>query len=367
MPTFEATQKGYANLWSKMIVTPAKLPALKALAARLNANRVRYEIIASRTGVPWHWIAIAHNLEGGGNFKTYLGNGQPLTQRTTIVPIGRGPFQNFEAGAIDALALHGLDKIKDWSIPRLLYEWEKWNGWGYLGKVNSPYLWSFTSLYTSGKYVADHVYNAAAVSAQAGAAALLRVMIDMGYVSINAGESGMNELKAVLEIFRAVAPTAATAIGGPVAGLIAKTIADEFGTSGDDPGETAKKINATPAKEAIAKMQEVEKTVTQIIPAPPIPAELPVPAVAAPPVPVVPVEPQKTIVPITPGPGIGILTGYKTIIGIIVIGGAYAAGQAHFITPDIVGAIQGLGFTIGGVGLYDAVSRYLPGVLAKKV
>jgi lysozyme family protein len=43
--------------------------------------------------------------------------------------------------------------------------------------VPSPYLCSFTDQYSRGKYVADGKYDAAAVSKQCGAAALMKQLL----------------------------------------------------------------------------------------------------------------------------------------------------------------------------------------------
>jgi hypothetical protein len=65
----------------------------------------------------------------------------------------------------------------DWEIPGILYKLEQYNGFGYRNfhpSVKSPYLWSFSNHYTSGKYVADGTWSPTAKSQQCGAAVLLR-------------------------------------------------------------------------------------------------------------------------------------------------------------------------------------------------
>lgn len=150
---------------------------------RILLNKERYESIAHKfpnPGLKWWLIAIIHNMECSLNFNCYLGNGQPWNQRTTIVPKGRGPFKSFEEGAIDAIKLQGLDKVTDWSIGNVLYILEGYNGYGYAKyhNINSPYLWSGTNQYTSGKYIFDGTYNPNAVSNQIGCAVLLKKLLD---------------------------------------------------------------------------------------------------------------------------------------------------------------------------------------------
>lgn len=146
------------------------------------ANKRRYEDISHRFANPirWYHIALIHEMECTQNFSRYLGNGQRLSQRTTIVPKGRGPFSSFEAGAVDAIKYDKLDKVQDWSIGNTLYILEGFNGYGYslYRNINSPYLWSGSNNYTAGKYIADNVYSKTAVSSQIGIALLLQNVLE---------------------------------------------------------------------------------------------------------------------------------------------------------------------------------------------
>ncbi|MDU3097232.1 MAG: hypothetical protein E6708_27745, partial [Bradyrhizobium sp.] len=79
------------------------------------------------------------------------------------------------SSAIDAITFEGFAGQSDWSIARTLYRFEGYNGFSYRTKgINSPYLWSFSTHYTRGKFVRDHVYDENAVSAQCGAAVMLK-------------------------------------------------------------------------------------------------------------------------------------------------------------------------------------------------
>lgn len=152
------------------------------IVQRILLNKARYESIAHtfvNPGLKWWLIAVIHHMECSLNFNCYLGNGQPWNQRTTIVPKGRGAFKSFEEGAIDAIKLQGLDTVTDWSIGNVLYILEGYNGYGYAKyhNINSPYLWSGTNQYTSGKYIFDGTYNPNAVSNQIGCAVLLKKLI----------------------------------------------------------------------------------------------------------------------------------------------------------------------------------------------
>jgi hypothetical protein len=78
----------------------------------------------------------------------------------------------------------GVNKWSDWSIPGLCYVLEGYNGWGYRlhhPTVPSPYLWSYTTAYTRGKYVSDGHFDPQAVSKQPGAMALLKFLIEIDH------------------------------------------------------------------------------------------------------------------------------------------------------------------------------------------
>lgn len=147
-----------------------------------------YRAAAGETGAPWAMIGLIHALEAGFDFSRHLHNGDPLSARTRRVPAGRpasgAPPFSWEESAVDALRGHGLHRIADWSLARTLYELERYNGFGYRHRgAPSPYLWSFSDRYRAGKYVKDGVYDPEAVSRQAGAATVLKAMIDAGDIA----------------------------------------------------------------------------------------------------------------------------------------------------------------------------------------
>ena len=176
---------GYQRLWDTATVPSNRAASVDIWARSSIANRPRYEAVGAPMGVPWHFIAAVHMLESGQNFRRHLHNGDPLSARTVQVPAGRpvdgAPPFTWEQSAEDALRMRGVHQIKDWSVPGLLFQLEGYNGWGYRKfhpETLSPYLWSFTNHYVSGKYVADGAWDPAAVSAQCGGAALIQRLLD---------------------------------------------------------------------------------------------------------------------------------------------------------------------------------------------
>lgn len=152
---------------------------------RILAAQNRYERVQAMTGVSWVFVACTHYRESSLNFNTQLGQGDPLHSVSTHVPKGRGPFNTFEDGAYDALvncAPHAA-AIHDWSLPGMLTILEMYNGLGYAKRgLPSPYVWSGTDQYTSGKYVSDGVFNATVVDKQLGVAGLIMALAARGAI-----------------------------------------------------------------------------------------------------------------------------------------------------------------------------------------
>jgi lysozyme family protein len=186
-------KKEYEDLFASCVIKPAKQKDGEKIRDKIVANKSRYEAVAAATTVPWFVIAAIHSLESSLNFKTHLHNGDPLTAKTVHVPKGRpagSPPFTWEESAIDALTFDGLAGVKKWNLAVILFRLEGFNGFGYRMRhpeVLTPYLWSFTNHYTKGRFVADGKFDANAVSKQAGAAAILKVMLTKGDIEIPAG------------------------------------------------------------------------------------------------------------------------------------------------------------------------------------
>lgn len=189
VPLTLALRQHYQELFNTCIVRPQRSGEIETIIESLQANRGRYEYVANDRGIPWFFLAVIHNMESSQNFNRHLHNGDPLSARTVNVPAGRPkkghpPF-TWEQSASDALSLKRIGPRTDWSLAGILYRIEAYNGWGYRRyhpEVLSPYLWSFSNHYRSGKYVADGRWSDSAVSSQCGAAVLLRRMVEHGLI-----------------------------------------------------------------------------------------------------------------------------------------------------------------------------------------
>jgi lysozyme family protein len=184
----------YERLYKTASVKADKVETMRWYANKIQKNQGRYEAVSAITKVPWHVIAAIHHLESSADFGTHLHNGDPLSARTVHVPAGRpkthaAPF-TWEESAIDALGYDGATGIKNWDLATTLWFCEMYNGSGYrtgsgratVPPMRSPYLWSYTDQYISGRYVADGKFDANAVSGQAGCVSIWKTLEARGLI-----------------------------------------------------------------------------------------------------------------------------------------------------------------------------------------
>lgn len=183
MMLYSAKWPEYARQWDSMEPLANRDAEFTRDAQVAIANKAIYEQITANTDVPWPLIAVIHRREGNADFSTYLGNGQPLAKRTTIVPIGRGPFKGDDAfvrGAIDALTIQGMTKVIDWRLEKMLFWEEKFNGEGYHNRgLPSPYIFGGTTIQQPGKFIRDHVFDPRITDPQPGCAPILKKIAEL--------------------------------------------------------------------------------------------------------------------------------------------------------------------------------------------
>lgn len=185
--------KEYQTLFDTCEIRPQRQAAVEKLVGLIVQNKERYRSAGTPLGIPWFFIGAIHNMESSLKFNRHLHNGDPLTARTVHVPKGRpvagDPPFTWEESATDALKFEGLDKVKNWTMPGILFQCEKYNGFGYRTKhleVLTPYLWSFSNLYSKGKFTADGKFDPEATSQQCGAAVILRRLSETGVILFDA-------------------------------------------------------------------------------------------------------------------------------------------------------------------------------------
>lgn len=161
--------------WSQARLTRNFVSVAKSLCAA----KSRYLTIQKYTWVPWFVVAVIHEREADQKWDANLSQGDPWNRVSIHVPKGRGPFMSWEAAAIDALTNCSpyAAKNHDWSVGGTLTLLEEYNGLGYASRgIPSPYIWSGTNQYTSGKYIRDGVFSSGTVDVQLGCAGLLLAM-----------------------------------------------------------------------------------------------------------------------------------------------------------------------------------------------
>lgn len=183
-----------AARWASMRVTrdPAGIEAVARRLSTANA-KARYQAVEAKTGVPWWFIAVVHEREASQSWASNIAQGDRWDRVSVHVPAGRGPFQSWEAAAVDALTNCApyAARNADWSPGGALTMLEQYNGLGYASRgVPSPYIWASTNQYARGKYVADGKYDPNAVDQQIGCAALLRSMMALD-ASVMGGRAAM--------------------------------------------------------------------------------------------------------------------------------------------------------------------------------
>lgn len=180
MLTFEKYDAEHQKLWDTMkIIRDAA--QLDAMARKVKQYWSAYQAVEKATGVPAALVAVIHIREGGlqdvGVFAKCLHNGQSWKRKTTIEPIGHGPWKSWHEAAVHALELKKFNTISGWTPAKMLSAAEPYNGYGYrLKGLRSPYLWASTNHQQRGKYIRDHVFDASVMDSQMGVAAMLRFL-----------------------------------------------------------------------------------------------------------------------------------------------------------------------------------------------
>lgn len=168
----------YAYLCSIVKVNSGTMDKNKATFAKMLANKSQYDQIAHAVNCDWQLVAAIHYREASLRPNVYLHNGQTLGQTTTIVPKGIFfPSGAFVEASIDALKVRAKD-VK--GLQACCLSSEKHNGLGYRKHgVYSPYVWASTNIYTSGMYVADGKFDAAATDKRMGVAAIYLCLAEL--------------------------------------------------------------------------------------------------------------------------------------------------------------------------------------------
>lgn len=182
--TFATTQASYSELLKRAQIKSSWQGAYDRAAAYIMRNRTRYEDVARGLDMPWQLIGCLHWREADGSFAGVLHNGEKILgtgRKTRLEPKGRGPFDTWEEAAIDAIRIKVATRPPEWSLEGVAWFAENFNGLGYRRYhpgVNSPYLWSGTTVYGGGKYTSDGHFDYKHVDQQLGVMPLYQMLID---------------------------------------------------------------------------------------------------------------------------------------------------------------------------------------------
>lgn len=207
----------YTAQWNNAKLLPQHLKAIDEDVDHIIAYRIDYKEAESLCGLPWFVIGCIHSLEAGFNFHTILANGDPLNVRTVHVPKGliAKTWQEGVKISVDYEAKQGNVYDKTGLLNSILYYMESYNGLGYRRYgIPTPYLWSFTSIYSHGKYLEDSEFSASAISEQVGAAAILLRMVQRGLLFVQ--ESKLTDTP--LDVAAKVVELPVDIVAGAVAG-----------------------------------------------------------------------------------------------------------------------------------------------------
>jgi len=167
---------------------------IQSFYANWQKNKARYERVAAKTGVPAELIAALHWRESTGSFKKYLHQGDPLGKAAVRIPTNIPIFHDWEKAAVHAINMKKtirdrLSITQTTVDPVALATFaEYYNGLGYHYKGKpSPYVFSGTDQYTSGKYIRDKVYSSKVRDRQLGVMAMVQYLRAMEGRPMTAG------------------------------------------------------------------------------------------------------------------------------------------------------------------------------------
>jgi lysozyme family protein len=211
----------YAALLAAMRVDPVREHELAARAAAVldlaNRHRDEWAEVEAKTGVPRLWGLASFERESGSDYSRSPAQGDRWDRVSVDVPRGLGPYRCWGDACVAAYHIDRLDEVAGasqavespphpgplpasgeretpgvvqtsdtcllmpgWTWPRSCYEGELFNGFGPRAHGRrTGYLWSWTNIYTGGKYVADGKWDPDHIDEQCGMvpmmAALLRL------------------------------------------------------------------------------------------------------------------------------------------------------------------------------------------------
>lgn len=182
---FEVLKPEYTEQLSRLVILPARARLVDDVARKMIRlyHSDAYGEVPEKTGIPILLMGPSFEREASSNFNLSPAQGDPWRRASINVPAHRGPFTSWEAAALDAYHLNGLDQVgrDNWTWELMCFYEEIFNGLGYRDahRIPSPYVFGATNIQRPGKYVADHVYNPTEMDQQLGCIAMARRMVEI--------------------------------------------------------------------------------------------------------------------------------------------------------------------------------------------
>jgi lysozyme family protein len=181
---FDVLSPEYAALLAAMRVDPARENELAERAAAVvklaDKHRDEWAEVTAKTGVPRLWGIASFERESSSNYSCSPAQGDPWDRVSVHVPRGLGPYANWGDSCV---AAYGIDKLNDvrasnWTWTRSCYEGELYNGFGPRAHGrHTGYLWSWTNIYTGGKYVEDGKWDPDVHDRQCGMVPMMAALL----------------------------------------------------------------------------------------------------------------------------------------------------------------------------------------------
>lgn len=179
---FEILKPEYTQLLQLMEVRPEKRSLVDHAAVKLLSLKTRWEPISAINGVPIIFMATSFEREASSDFSKNPAQGWSWRTHSHIEP-PNGPFPTWQAAALEAYRLNGLDKVgrENWTWELLCFYGEMFNGFGYRDQHHrhTPYLWSMTNIQTPGKYIADKEFDETHLDEQIGIIPVAKRMVEI--------------------------------------------------------------------------------------------------------------------------------------------------------------------------------------------
>ena len=176
----------YATLLAAMRIDPARENELAERAAMLlklaDRHRDEWAEVTARTGVPRLWGIASFERESSSDYSRSPAQGDRWDRVSVHVPKGLGPYADWGDSCVAAYCIDKLNEVgaSNWTWTRACYEGELYNGFGPRAHGrHTGYLWSWTNIYTAGKYVADGKWDPDVRDQQCGMVPMMAALLHL--------------------------------------------------------------------------------------------------------------------------------------------------------------------------------------------